>query len=244
MTVLLADELWHARASGELVRLTDAAIDELSIEAAYDVQDAYVARQLERPDATAGWKVGCTSAPIRRQFGLTQPVAARIFRSQVHASGVRLEVASFVDCAVEAEIVFRIADGRPAAVGIAVELHHYRFFHGRPSSQELVAGNALQAGVVVGEFHDLTSLSSLDDVRTDLVVNGEVVATGLGRDILDSGPAESLSWLRAHLDGRGLSLADGDLVLPGSAVPLVRVHAGDVVEARAAELGSCVVTFG
>jgi len=224
---LLADELWHARSTGTLDRLTDMPIEDISIEAAYDVQDGFVAKQLAHPDAIAGWKVGCTSRAIREQFGLNQPVAARIFRSQVHHSGATLEASAFIDCAVEAEIVFRIADGVPAAVGIGIELHHYRFFHGQPSSQELIAGNALQAGIVLGELHDVATVGALEGVRTDLVVNGEVVATGVGADILDAGPTESLRWLQSHLDRRGQRLADGD-----------------VVEARAERLGRCTVTFG
>jgi 2-keto-4-pentenoate hydratase len=194
---LLADELWRARSTGTMVRLTDTPIESISIQSAYDVQDAFVSRQLARPDAVAGWKVGCTSRAIREQFGLSQPVAARIFRSQVHGSGTALDASAFIDCAVEAEIVFRIEAGTAAAVGIGVELHHYRFFHGQPSSQELIAGNALQAGLVVGEWHDVATIGALENVRTDLLVNGEVVATGVGADILDAGPMESLRWLQS-----------------------------------------------
>ena len=45
----------------------------MSIEDAYEVQRRVIASRVARGEGVVGYKVGCTSRAIRRQFGLKEP---------------------------------------------------------------------------------------------------------------------------------------------------------------------------
>jgi 2-keto-4-pentenoate hydratase len=253
--VVLADELAAVRRTGVLDCRCATPIGELDLATAYEVQDLLVAELVAAGEVVVGRKVGCTSRAVQEQFGLTQPVTARLLAPHVHDSGARLRAADFVQCAVEAELVLTIgASPDPAelsdealascvaSVSAGIEVHHYVFAHGAPTSQELIASNALHGAVVLDGGRPPTGVDlPMDGVG--LWVNGALRASALQAEILGRGPWESLRWLVRHLDAVGRRLEPGELVLPGSAVPLVPVAAGDVVQARFTSFGSCEVTF-
>jgi 2-keto-4-pentenoate hydratase len=232
-----------------LERVTDAAVAMLSIEDAYRVQSRVLAERVAGGEHIVGWKVGCTSPSIQQQFGLTQPICGRLLEPHIDADGARHSASRYVDCAVEAEMVFRmerdLAPGMNeeelraaiASVHPGIELHNYRFWYGSPTSQELIASNGIHAGLVIGAAHDTATLD-MNAERMQLVVNGRVEAEGVGSDVM-GGPLRSLRWLAGHAAERGEQVRRGDLVIPGSAVKLVRVSAGDAIEARFGSIGSC-----
>ena len=51
-----------------------SAIENLSNEVAYKVQDLIVEKRIRCGESIAAYKVGCTSRTIREQFGLTEPI--------------------------------------------------------------------------------------------------------------------------------------------------------------------------
>ena len=232
-----------------LVRVTHEPISKLSLEEAYAVQGRFVAARVAAGECVVGWKIGCTSPNIQQQFALTQPIAARLTAPFVHSDGVALPAERYVDCGVEAEMVLRIGSdlspemdgielrGAIASVHPGIEVHNYRFWYGDPTSQELISSNGIHAGVVIGTEHSPTSFD-FDAERMQLIVNDEVRSAGIASDIM-GGPLVSLRWLVQHAAEQGESVRAGELVIPGSAVHLVRVSRGDRVEACFSRLGSC-----
>jgi len=238
----------------QLARQTETAITSLSLQQAYEIQKRCIAARVARGESTVGWKIGCTSTAIQQQFGLAQPICGRILSPHTHDDGAKFRMSEFIDCAVEPEMVFQIGrdlsedmdseDLRTAIAGISagIELHNYRFWYGKPSSQELIASNGIHAALVVGPRRELLPQTDLDLEQVSIFVNSVLAAAGTGVEIM-GGPLTSLRWLVLHLAGRGLRVRAGDLVIPGSAVKLVPVAAGDKVEARFASIGSCTATF-
>jgi 2-keto-4-pentenoate hydratase len=180
---------------------------------------------------------------------------AQLIAGEIHDDGVVLREADFLDLAVEPEFVLRIARDlrgvdlpddvlREAIDGVAagIELHHYRFHYGPPTSQELIAGNAIHAGVVVGPTWQPLGDLDLDVEGIGIFVDGELVESGIGAEIL-GGPLRSLRWLVGRLTQRGRVLPAGSLVIPGSATGLIRVRAGQVAQARFTRLGTCTARF-
>lgn len=222
----------------------------LTLPQAYAVQEGFVAARIQTAGKVVGWKVGCTSAAIRRQFGLSQPISGRLFEREIFSDGAELPASAYVDCAVEPELVFRLGadlEGEVseqqiiqaiATIGAGIELHNYRFWYGKPTSQELIASNGIHAGLVVGRERPWPPKLDLGSERASLLVNGELKASGLCSEIM-GGPLLSVQWLVKHAAERGQKLRAGELIIPGSAVELVRVNAGDSIEARFATLGSC-----
>jgi len=219
------------------------APEALTLTQAYDVQDAALRfRQLEG-DQTTGYKVGCTSAAIRTQFGLTEPVSARLFRSEQHASGSTLSWDNYVNLAVEPEFALFIGQqGQIEWIAAAIEIHNYRFWSGTPSSQELVMSNAIHAGVVLGETRMPVDAFDMNAARVDILINDEIRATGFGHGIMQ-GPLSSLAWLERHLHKRNLALQPGHIVIPGSPVELISVPRGARVETRIEGLGNATALF-
>ena len=80
---------------------------------------------------------------------------------------------------------------------------------------------------------------SLASVKTELLLNGEIVATGSGAALPFGGSVETgLAWLANHLNARGLSLRAGHLVATGQTCIYNGVLVpGDRVVARFETLG-------
>jgi 2-keto-4-pentenoate hydratase len=245
----LVQEMRHLFRSREL-RSGVADVTTLTTAQAYEVQDGFLAGRVKEGARIVGWKVGCTSAAIRRQFGLTEPISGKLLEPDIFSQGAQLPALSFVDCAVEPELVFQLGLDLPAEVDddqiisalagacAGIELHNYRFWFGAPSLQELIASNGIHAGLVLSDMQSLPPNWDLKSEQVWILVNGEVRASGTCGEIMGS-PLRSIQWLARHAAERGQRLRAGDLVIPGSAVELVSVEAGDSIEARFATLGSC-----
>jgi len=244
-----AEERLQAWREQRLERRAASDITDLSLDEAYQVQSLFLQARERTGERIVGWKIGCTSPAIQEQFGLTQPICGRLLEPHILHDGDTLRSEDYVECAVEAEMAMLIGrDLEPgmdvaevrnsiAAVSPAIELHNYHFWYGRPTSQELIASNGIHAGLVLGRRHSLAG-HDLDDELMQVFVNGSMEAHGAGRDVM-GGPMRSLQWLARHVAASGERVRAGDLVIPGSAVRLVGVAAGDSIEARFSSLGSC-----
>jgi 2-keto-4-pentenoate hydratase len=168
-------------------------ISRLSLAQAYQVQDGVIAARVQQGAKVVGWKVGCTSAAIRQQFGLTEPISGKVLMPDVFHSGDHVASSSFVDCAVEPELVFRLGAeihgemsdeqvlGALDGVCAGIELHNYRFRYGSPTQQELIASNGIHAGLVLQPMLTLLPFWDLPSEKVSLLVNGEVKASGTSR---------------------------------------------------------------
>jgi 2-keto-4-pentenoate hydratase len=254
-TELFANEMIGIFRDHALRRITDIEIQSLSIDEAYAVQEKYLAARIARGERPVGYKVGCTSPPIRAQFGLTEPVCGRLMAPHIYQSGETLEINDYIDCALEPELILHIGMDLDAsnlkvshlrsaisAISPGIEVHNYRFWYGRPSWQELIASNAIHAALVIGSKYEYRPEIDLTQEQTSLLINGVEAATGVGADIM-GGPIESLRWLLTHLSAQHRGLQRGDLVIPGSATKLISVKGGDVAEAGFTHFGSSCAVF-
>jgi 2-keto-4-pentenoate hydratase len=92
---------------------------ELTLEEAYQLQLRVANLREARGEAIAGYKVGCISDAIQRQFGLREPVFGHVFASEIHRSGASLNAANFHQLAIEGEFALRIAEDIPSAAWLA-----------------------------------------------------------------------------------------------------------------------------
>ena len=86
----------------------DPSVAEISIAEAYAVQDQVAALRVAGGEEVVGYKVGCTSDAIRRQFGLEEPISGRLFRPHVHQEGTERCWDDYLNCAIEPEMVLTI----------------------------------------------------------------------------------------------------------------------------------------
>ena len=227
----------------------------LSIDDAYEIQRRVIAARVARGDEIVGYKVGCTSKAIRRQFGLAEPICGRVMAPHVFHGNTVLNWHDYVCCAVEPEFVFLIGKNLPSEVederqvveaiewvSHGIEIHNYKFWFGKPTLQELIASNGIHAGLVIGTEKVRPEGLDLDMEGVGLFKNGDLAASGIGAEIL-GGPLKSLRWLANDLIRRGEYLKAGQIVIPGSAVELVAVEPGDRVAARFTHVGRVEAEF-
>ena len=100
----------------------------------------------------------------------------------------------------------------------------------------MLADNAQQRSVILGEPVALTPALQLDQVEARVELNGTVVATGVGAAVLDH-PLNSIVWLARKLGEYGRSLQAGELVMTGSLVRQFPLAAGDRARASFSGIG-------
>ena len=123
---------------------------EISLEAAYAVQDEVAQLRTAEGDVPAGYKIGCAGAGTTAQFGMGGPISGRLFFDEFRPNGTMLREGDLANLAVEAEMALRLGeDGKIFAAFPAIELHNFVFRAARPTLAELVANNGRHAGVIL-----------------------------------------------------------------------------------------------
>src|SRR6202007_3279743 len=152
----------------------------LTLDEAYEIQMEFAGLRCAAGDAVAGYKVGCIGAGIVEQFGMSGPIHARLFRSEIRRSGETLRYESFVNPAIEGEMALRIGDdGQIAAAFPIIELHHFVFRSPRKTLAELIPNNGINAGIVIPNVLETTPLETWTTARVLAVaINGKAIDTG------------------------------------------------------------------
>lgn len=206
-----------------------------SFDAAYAHQDAYVAAVEPSAGAVAGYKLAINGLPQQMQLGLTQPASARIFGNEIYGSGTELPASSFQMLCVEPEIAAILGDGvRDIAVPKtraearqvvdrfhpAIELIDPRGLGMAPDLiPAAVALNIMNAGIVMGEDQVAADALDLSHMTTTLSFDGQVAAEAT--DNAPQHPLDAVMWLMWHLNGRGIAVEPGMVVMCGTHVPLM-----------------------
>jgi 2-keto-4-pentenoate hydratase len=237
--------------SGEL----DRSLSGLSIAQAYEVQDLVAESRIRQGEEVAGYKVGCTSKAIRTQFGLSEPISARLFRPHIYGEGTNIDWCNFANCAIEPEMVFTIGSDLHGtdlpedrlveaieSVRVGIELHNFRFLFGPPTSQELICSGGIHAGLILSQTcvspEQLSFCNEMFSVRK----NDTLITEGPASEIM-GGPLHSLRWLVGSLTNRGSSLKKGSLVIPGSPVELVAIDQDTEVTVEIDDVGVLKANF-
>ena len=255
MIETFADAFLHAFRNGSWPGKPEAFFGDLSLEESYRVQDVVASRRVAEGEVVAGYKVGCTSARIRAQFGLSEPISGRLFHPFVHEEGVVLDWTSFANCALEPEMVLQIGcdlsgqdlseaelrDGI-ASVRVGLEVHNYTFWQGFPTVQELVCSGGIHACLVVGSDSCSPDELNFREEAFSLSINGGLRASERAEAIM-GGPLHSLRWLVEWLTTRGEVLPRGALVIPGSPTELISLTEDAEVEVEIAGVGKVASAF-
>ena len=230
-------------------------IASLSMDDAYQCQRIYQTLRIQDGDKPFGYKVGCTSAAIRKQFGFDEPIYGRLMTPGLFEEGVPLMAGDYYSPAIEPEFVITLGHDLKNAdasdeelleaiehVRPGIELHNYMYHYLPPTRQELICSNGIHAGQIVGRNTVAARNVHWEMEGVAVFVNGALVASGVAADIME-GPLNSLRFLISHLQKNGEVLKAGEMVIPGSATALIPVEAGDKVTCSFTHLGSVTASF-
>jgi 2-oxo-3-hexenedioate decarboxylase/2-keto-4-pentenoate hydratase len=254
-----AQNLFQAAKAGDKGAPLPDDIAPGDVETAYQVQDKLQALLMDAgAGAIAGWKIALTSKVMQELVGVSQPCEGAIFANRVHHGAASLAHGSFVNIGVESEIAVRIAHDLPASNGpydgdnirrcvaacmAAIEIVEDRAMDYRLlNASHLIADNSFNAGCVLGD--EVTDWQTLDlaALTGRMLINGEVVGTGVGGDALGH-PLVPLAWLANNLNRRGTMLRAGDVVLTGSIVATKWLQPGDKMVTDVDGLGRASLTM-
>ena len=225
---------YDARTPGALFSERSTPLDEID---GYRIQLATAKLRRDRGEPVAGYKIGCVSKAIRRQLGVEHAVFGHVYGSEIRTSPASLGTTEFCRLGVEGELAVSLSQDvddpaqlaeEPsrfvASVLPVIELHNYVLRGPKPYAGELIANNALNAGIVVpatepGRIPNgpLTMRVSIAD-RTD--------------DSAEVDPLASLPELATRLAAFGIRSRKGDILLTGSPLPLYLVEAGELITVR------------
>jgi 2-keto-4-pentenoate hydratase len=209
-------------------------------------------RQLEALDRVLaggarrlGWKLGLGAPPAREAWGIPGPAAGYITDATLVVSGTSLPLRGWESPKLEAEIAVRVAvdehGPRVGSLGVAIEL------------ADIGSGGDDLASIIATDiFHRRTILGPLqaepETAVTTVTVerDGEPIALAEDPTALVGGdPATMTAYLDRYLAGleMGEALADGEVIITGSTVPLVDCSAGGRFVVSAPGLGEVEVTL-
>ena len=201
---------------------------QLTLKDAWQLQHTVARMREERGEQVVGYKIGCVSSINQNHFGLSQPVWGRLWSTEQYGSEVRLSKSDFANVAVEAEfgiLLGQTVDSKDTSlvsifkaiekVFIVIELHNTVFYGGYPKGYELIATNAIHAGVVRGqEFEPEKS------VITNLILYLDNTVVDIWNEIRwPDDILASVSWLANQLAKEELSLEKGQTILTGAFGP-------------------------
>ena len=202
----------------------------ISVTAAYDLQDAVTRIRVKAGERVIGYKVGCTGPGTKAQFGMEGPIRGTLFGDEAFRNSAVINPNEFCQLAIEGEMAVKVGkDGQIEAAFPVIELHNFIFRAERKTLSELIANNGINAGIILPEMDWQNSTKYLyKDAQLTLCINGlDVGATGLWPN--GDGPETSVAWLRNNLESCDIELEAGSLVLTGTALGLYPVKGGDEV---------------
>tara|TARA_B100000767_G_scaffold214603_1_gene202057 strand:+ start:110 stop:883 length:774 start_codon:yes stop_codon:yes gene_type:complete len=202
----------------------------MTVAAAYHLQDAVARLRVEAGESVIGYKVGCTGPGTKAQFGINGPIRGTLFEDEALRNNTVINPNKFCHLAIEGEMAVKVdEDGQIEAAFPVIELHNFIFRAEQKTLAELIANNGINAGIILPQVNWQSSTKYLyKNAQLTLFINGsDIGTTGLWPN--DDGPEASVTWLKNNLDDCGIKLKPGSIVLTGTALGLYSVKSGDEV---------------
>ena len=213
-----------------------------------------VARLRERRgEEIIGYKIGCVSKDTQNKMGFTQPACGYLWKNQLYTSGIELNKKDYTNPAMEAEFgVILSRDIKPeissfnyileSIEGIysLIEIHNLVFHGNEPYGAELLANNAIHAGVILGLEKKLPTNKLETDLK--LIYDNEIIDTWVNK----KWPVDMLSevnWLVKEQAKSNNYLKKGDLILTGAYGFPVPINNKKIIEVTSSAFGGVKAIF-
>ncbi len=205
-----------------------------------------------------GYKIAGTNPAARAHLKIEAPFFGRLYDAmtslspatvayadllRVHEPEIAIEIGRDLDPA-EAPFDAARIEAATRAVMPAIEIIGTPFTPwAQAGAANLVADNAAHGHWIRGApLRDWSGLDLMDGA-VSLSIDGEVKATGKGRNV-DGGAFGAAAWLANALAERGRGLKRGDYITTGSVTPPIPVEPGQRVLADFGPLGAIDLRIG
>ena len=209
--------------------------------------------RVDRGEKVLGYKIGCVAKETQKKMGFNQPAWGTLWKGELYQSGVELNKKDYSNPAMEAEFGVKLnRDIDPKLVSFdyilasidsiypLIEIHNLVFNGVEPYGAELLANNALHAGVVLGPETKLSKDKKTTDLK--LIYDNETVDTWTDKkwpyDILSE-----VEWLIKEHEKTNNILKKNDLILTGAYGFPVPINDKKFIEVKSSSFGSVRATF-
>ena len=225
----------------------------MSNEDAHLIQSAVTALRIKRGEEVIGYKIGCISKQTQNKMGFTQPAWGRLWKNELHSNGSILKKINYANPAMEAE--FGIILDRDINPNLAsfkyilesietihpiIEIHNLVYNGEPPHGAELLANNAIHAGVVMGD--PIKEKMSLHITDLQLIFDNEVIDTWSDKKWPNDMLSE-LEWLIREQSKIGNILKKGNLILTGAYGLPIPIYDKEFVEVKSSLFGNVSALF-
>lgn len=252
----IAEQLWRAEADATAIEPPTAAHPDLDVVDAYEIQLINIRRRRAAGARVAGHKVGLASEAMQQMMGVDEPDYGHLLDTMQFFERTPIDTAALCFPRVEVEVGYILGADLPGAgctnddviaavewVVPSIELIDSRIADWRITLCDTIADNASSCGWILGEQRVPIADIDTGNIDATLTRNGEVIAKGNSAAVLGH-PLNAVSWLARKVDGFGVRLKAGDVILPGTATRAIDVRAGDEFVAEFTGLGRVELEFG
>lgn len=251
------NSLYQAEQSRIQRGLLSAEYPSATMDDAYAIQKAFVARKHAAGRRTIGWKIGLTSRAMQQQLNIETPDSGVLLDDMAFDSGAIIPANRFIAPRIEAEIAFVMkaplqgqvtreqvlaaTDYVTPALEI-LDTRIQRTENGKIRTIiDTISDNAANAGIVTGPARHSPSLD-LRWVGAIVSRDGVVEETGLGAGVLND-PVTGIVWLAARMGQYGQRIEPGQIILSGSFIRAMECPTGCRIEADFGPFGQLSCHF-
>lgn len=228
----------------------------LTIDDAYRISLALLAKREAAGERVIGKKIGVTSRAVQDMLGVDRPDFGFLTDSMqvVDAGPVRI-AGQLIAPRAEAEIAFILKDdligpgvtdddvlAATDTVCACFEIVDSRIANWDIQIVDTIADNASCGVFLLGERRVDPRDLDLPNLKCEVFKNGLKISEGYGAAVQGS-PLTAVAWLANTLGAYGVPLMAGEIILSGSLVPLEPALAGDEFVATVDGLGSATIRF-
>tara|TARA_B100001093_G_C26628172_1_gene927672 strand:+ start:190 stop:972 length:783 start_codon:yes stop_codon:yes gene_type:complete len=209
--------------------------------------------RINRGEKIMGYKIGCIAKETQKKMGFSQPAWGTLWKSELYKSGVVLNKKNYANPAMEAEFGVKLnrdIDSRLTSfeyilesiesIYPLIEIHNLVFNGAEPYGAELLANNALHAGVILGPETKLSKDEKITDLK--LIFDNKTVDTWIEKkwpyDILSE-----VEWLIKEQAKINNTLKKNDLILTGAYGFPVPIDEKKLIEVKSSAFGEVKATF-
>ena len=207
----------------------------------------------KRGEEIIGYKIGCVLKETQKKMGFIQPAWGTLWKSELHNNGATLNKKDYSNPAMEAEfgiilnrdlqsedISFEYILNSIDSIYPLIEIHNLVFHGDAPHGAELLANNAIHAGVILGPKNNLPNNNQVTDLK--LIYDKEIIDSWSDK----KWPHDMLSeiiWLVNEQAKIGSVIKKGDLILTGAYGFPVPINDKKIIEATSSAFGDAKVIF-
>jgi 2-keto-4-pentenoate hydratase len=242
-----AHELLRQQQHGLAFAGLPSAVAPAALMQAYAAQDALVGLQAAQHHThISGYKIAITTPVMREFVGFDDAISGCVLADRVFQNGHRIQAHERQHLIIEFELALQFAHDLPSTTTAwtadsileciacaypCLEIADDRYAVYADLKKHffsLVAENAWNHGVVLGNRIDKSQFDLLWQTTGTAYVNGQSIGHGHSRDVMGH-PLQAMAWVANHMASRGHAFKAGQWVTTGSWLASYFPEAGEAL---------------